>query len=397
MNGAMAGFRVLDLVDGLGAYGPKLLGGLGADVVRLEPPGGSTQRRASPLLQSADSASSPVSLHFAHYNAGKMAITLDTGTVAGLRVLERLLDQFDVVFDNGALAGLGFELDKLAGKSPPLVIVSITPFGLNSVRSTWLGGDLICQAMSGMISYYGYRGERPARFGPHQASEISGLAAALGAQIALFSARRTGRGEVIDIAAERVGALVTFQMSNASLYHQFGFRRLRHERGQSELTLYMARDGYVQMGAFRNLQPLLAVLEEFGAAQGLREVAADLPEGEFGRDPRVREAIAAFVSQRPRMEVCMAVQARNVMCVPVNDVADLVNDPFLNQREFFADVQLPGSDAPVKDGGVPFRMGLTPFQCGGRVPLPGQDNETVYARIGIDRDELQRLEREGVV
>ncbi len=388
-NGPLTGFRALDLIDGLGAYGPKVLTGLGAEVIRVEPPGGSAQRSASPLHEA-----SGASLYFLHYNAGKKGISLDLETGEGRAILRRLLDQVDVVFDNGLLKQLGFDLVALAAKTPPLVVVSVTPFGLDSPRSDWLGDDLICQAMSGMISYYGYRNERPARFGPQQASEMSGLAAALGALIALFDARRSGKGEVIDIAAERVGALVTLQMSNASLYHQFGFERRRHERGAEPTGLYMARDGYVQMGAFRSLEPLLEVLDRFGAAEDLRDLK--LSEAEFARHPQVQEVLRKFIGARNRMEVVEAVQAQGVICVPINDVKDLVSDPFLQGRHFFTEVELPGG-AMVQDAGVPMRFDKTPFAIDAHPPALGEHNAEIYGRLGLEGAELARLRREGVI
>jgi crotonobetainyl-CoA:carnitine CoA-transferase CaiB-like acyl-CoA transferase len=396
-TGPLAGTRALDLVDGLGAYGPRLFRGLGAEVIRVEPPGGSSQRRISPLVDQSEAGGDDLSLYFLHYNAGKKSITLDIETAPGRDLLRRLLGSAEVVFDNGQLAKAGFDLDELAAKSPPLVIVSITPFGFDSPRASWLGDDLVCQAMSGMISYFGYKGERPARFGPQQASEMSGLAACLGALIALFDARRSGKGDVIDIAAERVGALVTLQMSNASMYQQFGFIRRRHERGSGELTLYKASDGYVQMGAFRSLTPLLNVLEKEGAAEDLREVAASLPPEEFARNPRVREVIQSFASSRTRWELAAAVQAENVMCVPINDVADLVRDPFLQKRGYFGEVGFDGAEALFEDAGVPIRFAETPYNAGGSAPRAGEHNSGVYTDLGLTEADIARLSAESII
>ncbi len=395
--GPLDGTRALDLIEGLGAYGSRLFAGLGAEVVRVEPPGGSAARRMPPLFEGGETGASAQSLSFLHYNAGKKAVTLDLDCARGRELLRQLLDTVEVVFDNGHLAAAGFDLEALAAKRPPLVVVAVTPFGLDGERAAWQAGDLVCQAMSGMISYYGYREERPARFGPEQASEMSGLAACLGALIALFDARRSGKGDVIDIAAERVGALVTLQMSNASMYHQFGFKRLRHQRGSGELTLYEASDGYVQMGAFRSLAPLLNVLEKSGEAEDLRELAASIPEEEFARNPRVREVIGRFVASRTRIEVATLVQAEDVMCVPINDVADLVHDPFLQERGFFGDASLDGIEAGFQDAGVPMRFQQTPYRTGGAAPAPGEHNAEVLGRIGLTPAEVAALAAEGVI
>jgi crotonobetainyl-CoA:carnitine CoA-transferase CaiB-like acyl-CoA transferase len=392
MSGVISA-RALDMIDGLGAYGPKLFAGLGAEVIRVEPPGGSLRRRLAPFADGSD-----ISLEALHYDAGKKSITLDIRQPRGRELLSGLLDKVDVVFDNGDLLAAGFDLDALAAKGPPLVVVSVTPFGLDSARSSWLGDDLVCQAMSGMISYFGYRGERPAHFGPHQASEMSGLAACLGALIALFGARRTGRGDVIDIAAERVGALVTNQMSNASLYHQFGFIRKRHERGNADLTLYEARDGYVQMGAFRDLSPLARVLEKVGDSPLPPDFTSSIAAGEFARHPKVREAIQAFVGARTKWQVAEAVQAEGVMCVPVTDAADIVHDPFLEQRGFFAEVSFEeAAGRAFRDIGVPMRFSDGAFATGGELAAPGADNAEVYGALGLSSSDLGVLRAEGVI
>src|SRR5215211_3645720 len=143
--GPLHGVRVLDLIDGAAAYGPKLLVGLGASVIRVERPDGSKHRHRPPLVRSLDSDGP--SLYFLHYNAGKQGITLDPDRDEGRALLARLLDHSDIVFDNGELSRLGFDLDALTAQRP-LVVVSVTPFGLRGPRSSWRGGDLVCQAMS---------------------------------------------------------------------------------------------------------------------------------------------------------------------------------------------------------------------------------------------------------
>ena len=115
--GPLVGTRVLDLIDGAGAYGPKLLAGLGAEVIRVEPPEGARHRRRPPLYTAVRDAGEPPSLYFFHYNAGKRGITLDPGRDEGRALLGRLLDTVEVVFDNGELARLGME----SGRPEPLM------------------------------------------------------------------------------------------------------------------------------------------------------------------------------------------------------------------------------------------------------------------------------------
>jgi crotonobetainyl-CoA:carnitine CoA-transferase CaiB-like acyl-CoA transferase len=400
-RGPLAGTRVLDLVDGAGGYGPKLLAGLGADVIRVEPPGGSAHRRRAPLLHAADAGAANPSLYFLHYNAGKRGITLDPARPPDRERLARLLDHVDVVMDNGELRRWGFDLDALAAKRPPLVVVSVTPFGLDGPRAGWAGGDLVCQAMSGMIHSFGYRGDRPARFGPEQASEMSGLAAAYGALVALFGARRSGEGERVDVAMERVGALVTFQMSNASLFHQFGFKRPRAVRGDGLPSgLFRARDGYIAIGAWRDADETIALLASLGCEGELPAMRRELSHEAFLADPRANATFTAFAAAYTRAELADLVQSHGMLGLPVHDARDLVQDPFLQRRGLFVEVDprssfdglrmsgeaagAVGERAALLDVGAPIRFGRTPYVPGRRAPRLGEHNVEVFAELDTD-------------
>ncbi|MBM4363807.1 MAG: CoA transferase [Deltaproteobacteria bacterium] len=402
-GGPLAGTRVLDLVDGTGAYGTRLLAQLGADVIRVEPPSGSRHRSRALLWEADDrvpgaAPPAPASLYFLHYNAGKRAVTLDVHHPAGRALLARLLGRAEIAIDNGDLQALGFDLDALSRRNPPLVVISVTPFGLDGERAGWAGSDLISQAMSGMLGLYGYRDERPARWGPEQSSQLSGLAAALGALIALWGARRTGAGEHIDLAVERVCALVTFQMQNASLYHQFGFTRGRSPRGPGlPANLYLASDGYVAFNAWRDPEETIAVLAGLGRAGELPELRRTLPHAEFLADPRTQAAIVDFVASYTRAELTEIAQSRGMLALPVHDAGDLVADPFLRERGLFVEVEHPGIERTLLDIGAPIRFARTPCVAGRRPPLLGEHNAEIYAELGIDARSLARLAREGAV
>ncbi|MGD9892395.1 MAG: CaiB/BaiF CoA transferase family protein [Dehalococcoidia bacterium] len=368
---------------------------MGADVIRVERPDGSKHRRRPPLVRSLE-ADGP-SLYFLHYNAGKLGITLDPDRVEGRALLSHLLDHADIVFDNGELSRLGFDLDALAAAGP-LVVVSVTPFGLNSPRSSWRGGDLVCQAMSGMIGLYGDRESRPARIGPEQAFEIGGMAATLGGLIALYGARRTGLGEVVDIAIQRVSTMVTLQMSNASMYHQFGVARGRRPREEvMHGALYETCDGWVLLGAYRRLDELLAMLGDGDTGHELRAARQQLGDDAFIRDPDVEATLRRFCAGMTRAALVDAAQASGMLGLPVNDVADLIADPFLQSRAFFVEVEHPELGIVGVDSGAPVRFSASPYRASRRPPLLGEHNAEVYASIGVDEHALARLRAEGVV
>lgn len=266
-----------------------------------------------------------------------------------------------------------------------------------------LGGDLVCQAMSGMLGLYGYREGCPARFGPEQASELAGLAAALGALIARRSARIGGGGDVVDIAIERVATLVTFQMQNASLYHQFGFERGRTPRGDGLPNgLYEAADGYVAFNPWRDPEAIALVGELSGedapaVVAELRALRADLTHDQFMADERPTRLIARWVGTQTRGVLVDAVQSRGLLALPVHDAADLLRDPFLEARAFFVDIDHPELATVPRDAGLPMRFGVTPGGVGGRPPRLGEHNAEVYGAIGLDGAALAGLRAEGVL
>ena len=402
--GALEGVRVLHLLDGMGAYAGRLLRGLGADVIRVEPPGGSPSRNppwafageVTPEIEAAPS------LHFLHYHAGMQGITLDPTSEEGRELLTRLLDQVDIVLDNGQLARWGFDLDRLAAKSPALVVVSLTPFGLTGERAGWQGTDLVRQAMSGMLGIFGYYDERPARFGVEQASEMGGLAAALGGLIALYGARHnadpSGGGEVVDISVERVCALVTFQMWNASMFEQFDFRRDRLPRQDGlPVGLYEASDGFFALGTWREIERTMGMLEQTGFADGLRELWGELGDAKFIVSEQANEAMTNLARSVTRAELLELVQAAKLTGLPVNDASDLVVDPFLKARGAFVELEAAGLPAPLLDVGAPVQMGESPWQTGKRPPLLGEHNAEVFGAIGLSEGDLEGLRTRGVV
>lgn len=385
--GALEGVRVLNLLDGLGAYGPRLLRGLGADVDLVEASRGTGFRHrpsryvTDAVLGEGDEASS---IYFLHYCSGMRSIALDIETAAGRPTLERLIEASDIVLDNGQLARLGFDLDALASAGSGRAIVSITPFGLDGPRSHWLGGDLVCQSMSGMLSYFGYRGERPARFGQEAASEMSGLAAALGALIAVYGARHRGGGSVVDIAAQRVTALVSFQMANPSLYHQFGFQRHRRERAPGPPPdLHETKDGFFTWSTWRKVPETLALLEEHGLGDGLRDLETELGVSTFMTDQRAMAAARAFAARFTNEEFVEILQSRGLMGLPVHDASEVLADPFLARRAAFVEIEAPGLPAPLLDTGAPVRLSGTPYRSASRPPLLGEHTDEVLAELGL--------------
>src|SRR5262249_28929132 len=190
--------RVLDLTEPLGFLTGKLLADLGADVIKVEPPGGDPSRRLPPLLDSQ-------SLYWLAHNSNKRSVTLDIHSDAGRELFLRLLATSDFVlesFQPGTLETLGLGYDTLSKERPELILVSITPFGQQGPYRDFQASDLEIMAASGAMSLAGERNGEPMRVTVPQAPMWAGAEAALGALTALVYRAVTGRGQHVDVSAQ---------------------------------------------------------------------------------------------------------------------------------------------------------------------------------------------------
>src|SRR5262245_57108195 len=187
--------RVIDLSGPPGFFAARLLVGLGAEVIRVEPPGGDTLR-AEPLA-------------FGHWHAGKRSIALDLETPTGRAALRGLVATADVLVETvrpGRRRRLGLEPATLLAIRPELVIVSVTPFGRTGPRTDWVGTDLTAVALGGMMSLCGHPDGPPLQPPREQGYHLAGLNAAVGALLALRARRLTGAGQLVDVSVQEAVA-----------------------------------------------------------------------------------------------------------------------------------------------------------------------------------------------
>src|SRR5579885_2732553 len=255
--GPLHGLRVLDACDALAPYATKLLLNLGAEVVRIEPPGGDPIRHFPPIVDG-------ISVYHEHFNAGKRSVTLDLDTRDGRAWLERLLTRCNAGVDSGQpdeLLSVRLGRERLLAARPDLVLVSVTPFGLSGEKAGLRGGDLIAAAESGLLVLNGRPDAPPYRPGGEQAAHMAGLLAANAALLGLFAQQRGGRGCVVEVPLAFAAALATLQTANANYYTWHG--RVPQRRGigaPAYRSLFPARDGWVVVIALPGQWEKLAAL-----------------------------------------------------------------------------------------------------------------------------------------
>ena len=350
--------------------------GLGAEVLRIEPPGGDPLRQAP-----------PDGLPFAHANAGKRSVVLDLERDAGRARLRDLATAADVLIDTappGRLDALGLGYPALAAAQPGLVQVSITPFGLTGPRAGWTGTDLTAVALGGTMALGGHPDGPPLAPPREQAYHLAGVAGAAGALLALRARRRTGRGQHVDVSIQEAVA-ATLEYGAVAYVHQGVVHRRRGSRYPHVLHgLFRAADGFVAggvSGSPRMWHGLLDWMREAGQGDGLddprwSDEAVRLAE----REP-LFDRIERFTRTFAKDAFCAEARRRRLPWAPVADATEVTVSPQLAARGFFVDVELE-SGATAADVGFAFGFpeGARPARL--RVPAFGDGNDPGPRRAG---------------
>ncbi|MFI5254653.1 MAG: CaiB/BaiF CoA transferase family protein [Candidatus Limnocylindrales bacterium] len=402
VSGALSGYRVLDLGDELAAYASRLLGDLGADVIRVEPPVGSRTRRLGPTVPGAQGPG--VSAFDRFVNAGKRSVTLDLDHPDGRALLGRLVTTADVLIETFSQAvadrrDLGPA--SLAALNPRLVHVSVTALGRDRTPENVDDDDLTIMASGGLLHLGGYPDSPPTVAYGGQGRVAASIFAAVATLVALFDRERTGIGRWIDVSAQECVAqaledtVATFELT--------GRVRQRLGSGPREAGsgVYACADGSVSMvagrvGTSRAWTALVAWLGEEGAAGAAELEDARWSELSFRQTDaaiaRFGEIFGGFARSRLRLDLYRAAQRRGIALAPVNDVAAVLADPQLASRDFWVkvpDAEL-GRDATFP--GPPFRLSATPVRPAQPAPALGSDDRAVLAdELGLSLAQLEEL------
>ncbi|MBI3953784.1 MAG: CoA transferase [Chloroflexi bacterium] len=410
---ALGGVRVLDLAGPIGAYCGRLLAGLGADVIKVEPPEGDPMRRWPPFYH--DRPHPERSLAFFHYHLNKRGITLDLEKPQGRDLFLSLAARADLVlegFEPGYLPALGLGFERLQQANPGLTLVSITPFGQNGPYAHYKASDLVGLAMGGVLWLAGWPDRAPMAMGASQGYFTASLLAANAAMLALHYRDLAGEGQHVDVSMEEAVALdletsMQFYDTRGLLIRRGGhyYTPLNPDLGPGMRRVYTAADGYINMlvGVQRleEWTTLLSWIDSEG-------MAGDLTEPRYREVETVRKDIAhvqqvfeAFTSRHTRQELFEGAHFRfpvEFFMAPVNTAADIAADPHLAARGFFIQVDHPELGTSLRYPGPPFRLSETPWQVRKCAPLLGEDNCQVYGtELGLSEDELQRLQAAGAI
>ena len=396
---AFQGLLVLDFTEAIaGPFCTRLLGGFGANVLKVERPGvGDVARRHGPFP--GDVPDPERSGLFLHLNGGKRSITLDLESASGRAIALDLARGADIVvegFRPGTMERLGLGSNVLREAKPDVVLASVTNFGQTGPYRDFEGEDLIVQAIGGPgMDAHGMVGREPLKYGGNTGQYFAGLSAAIATAGAAIEAKDGGVGQHVDVAMAE--ALQASPESKSIDFLYTGQRLLRggnanESRASYLLGAYPCADGYV------GLQ---------GTGRGetwWRRVYAMMDRPELSEDPRFSDAESrdanrdeldvmwySWLADHTRDEVFAAAQRERFPLAPVYTPEDIVHDPHYQARGFFDLVDQPQA-GPLVQPGRPVQMWGTPWVGGRPAPLLGQHNEQVYVGcLGFSYDDLRRL------
>jgi formyl-CoA transferase len=377
----LSGMRVLDVCQVMaGPFCCMLLGDLGADVIKVEPPEGDQARRAMGFKLKGDD-----SLGFLNMNRNKRSITLDLKSEAGRNVFFRLAETADVIVENyrpGAMKKLGVDYEAARAVNPGIIYASISGFGQSGPWADRPGFDLIAQAASGIISVTGDPAGPPARAGV----PVTDLGCSLFTVYAILAAyigrQATGRGQHIDASLYEAG--IAFSIWDISEY--WGTGRVPHRLGTANrmaapYEAVRAKDGYFVIGA-NNDRLWLRLCEVIARP----DLAAN-PSYKTNADRLAnRERLAAdlektFLTQDREHWVSLLLKA-GVPAGPISDYAEVFASDHARAREMKMTVAHPVEGA-VPNIGFPVKLMGTPQQVRRPPPLLGEHNDEIFVELGI--------------
>jgi crotonobetainyl-CoA:carnitine CoA-transferase CaiB-like acyl-CoA transferase len=375
MNLSLDGVRVLELARyQAGPRGGMILSDLGAEVIKIERPGGEETRKHPPMVRGQ-------SVYFTVYNRGKKSICLDLRNPRGKEIFTDLVKQSDVVLENfrpGTMKAMGFDYDALNALNPRIILVSVSGFGQYGPYTDRPAFDPLGQAMSGLMTLTGQPVGQPLGTATSLVDRYTALHATIGTLAALRHRDRTGEGQLVDCCL--LDSALTMVEIPMSYYLATG-----EEGGEAGRPPYRANDGWVVISAAgREMAGRLMQLVSGGSSG-----EAEPLTGGQGGDAR-RRAVEAWCAERSVETICQALMDIGVPVAPVRSIPQVAKDPHLWEREMLVKME----DAVAGEmyvPGVTIKMSKTPGRVG-PVPTPGQHTDEVLGGLlGYDAAALRGL------
>jgi len=394
-NGALAGTRVVDLTRILaGPLCTMMLGDMGAEIVKVEPPGsGDDTRGWGPPFAAGESA------YFLGVNRNKRSLTLNLAAPAGQAVLKRMVEGADVLVDNfklGTLAKWGFTDAWFDDHAPRLVRCQITGYGSSGPKAALPGYDFILQAESGLMSICGEPAGGPTKYGVAIVDVCTGMLACNAILAALHARARTGNGQKVEVSLyESSLTMLVNVASNCLVAGKGGGRFGNGHPSIVPYTTYPTADAMIALAVGNDAQ-FARTAEMLGHPEWAKDARFATNRARVENRAMIDGLIADAFKLGSAKTWVDKLRAVGVPCGLINSVMQALDEPHTAARRMVETVAHP-TIGDLKMLGVPFKFSDTPAAVRRAPPTLGQHTDEILGEIGMDAAEVQRLRKEGVV
>ena len=397
---ALSGIRILDLTQfEAGTTCTQFLGWLGADVIKVEPPGGEQSRRNRPEVPGLDA------MFFLVFNANKRSIAIDLKDADGRALFLRMVERADVVVENfapGLMEKLGLGYEQLAAVNPAIIVARIKGFGLSGPYHDYKSFDMIAQAMGGIMSVTGFPDREPIRCGAAIGDTGTGVHTAGAILAAYIQRQRTGRGQLVEVAMQEVVA----NFLRGRYVDHYRENRASERRGNEIIGgipggAYPCAPGGPNDYVYIYVQPINTEMwRAFATAIGREDLLSDPrctdARTRWTHETELNALFRAWTRTRTKHEVMETLGAAGVPCGAVLDTGEILDDAHLNARGQIHTIEHP-TRGTFRLPGCPVRLSDSPAPTAAP-PLAGQHTVEILGDVlGMSKDDVAALQARGVV
>jgi len=395
-NGPMAGTRVVDLTRILaGPFCAMMLGDMGAEIIKVEPPGtGDDTRGWGPPFAAGEAA------YFLGINRNKRSMTLNMAVAPGQKILAGLIEKADVLIDNfklGTLEKWGFNDAWFEKHAPSVIRCSITGYGKTGPKAPLPGYDFILQAESGLMSICGEPDGTPTKYGVAIVDVCTGMLACNSILAALNARARTGKGQKVEVSLyESSLAMLVNVASNVLVSGKGGGRFGNGHPSIVPYTTYQAKDAMIAL-AVGNDNQFARTAEVLGHSEWAQDERFKLNRARVENRVTIDGLIEVALKSDTADAWVEKLKAAGVPCGKINTVAGALADPHTEARKMVETVEHPTIGA-LKMLGIPFKFSDT--ECSVRLPPPtlGQHTDEVLEQeLGLDAQSIAKLRQDKVI
>jgi crotonobetainyl-CoA:carnitine CoA-transferase CaiB-like acyl-CoA transferase len=402
------------LTDDKGFLCGRILGDLGADVIKVESPGGDPSRRIGPYYK--DIPHPERSLYWFAFNANKRGITLNLHFVDGQEIFKKLIKKADILIESfhpGYMETLGLSYEELSKINPSLVMTSITPFGQGGPYRDFEASDLVSWCMGGMAYVSGDPDRSPVQISFPQAYLQASAVGATGTLIALYYRELTGEGQMVDVSIHEAVVCTLMNVPqfwdvSGIILKRAGIFRTGLSTSANQRLIWRCKDGYINFPIFGGIQgaytnaSLARWMEEEGIGDeylnNFNWKEFNMAEATQDQFERFEGPISNFFRSHTMDELYRGAIKRGIMLYPVYTVKEIKEDLQLNARVFWEEIHHPELNEILIYPGSPLIFCCERSKICRRAPLIGEHNEEIYCgELGYSKNELIVFRQTGVI